>query len=160
MEPVKENRDLMRMVGSWKVTVLIHVPGKESLAGQGTVTSQRISLGNGVHSVMKVKFVGADPYEEHELWGYDSSEKKMHFYSVSSTGAVRDHIGHWTGDDTLEFEWNGHYEDKMANSRILIKWQSPTEITMNETLKSEGEILQLLSFKLKKELSASSQLRR
>ena len=159
MEPVKENRDLMRMVGNWRVTVLIHVPGKESLAGEGTVTSQRISLGNGVHSVMKVKLVGVGPYEEHELWAYDPSEKKMHFYSVSSTGAVRDHVGTWTGDDTLEFEWNGHYEDKVANGRILMKWQSPTEITMNETLKSEGEILQLLSFKLKKEMSSPSQFR-
>ncbi len=104
MEPVKENRDLMRMVGNWKVTSAHPRARKRSLAGEGTITSQRISLGNGVHSIMKVKFVGIGPYEEHELWAYDPSEKKMHFYSVSSTGAVRDHVGHWTGDDSLEFE--------------------------------------------------------
>jgi hypothetical protein len=146
----------MKMVGTWRATVLIHTPGKESLSGEGTVTAERISLGNGIHSVMKVKLVGAGPYEEHDLWAYDSSERKMHFYSVSSTGAVRDHVGHWAGDDTLEFEWSGEHEGKMANDKILVKWSSPTEITISETLKSEDEVLQLLSFKLNKGKSGSS----
>lgn len=81
---------------------------------------------------------------------FDSSKRKMRFYSVSSTGAVRDHVGRWTGDDTLEFEWSGLREGKIVSDKILVKWSSSSEITTNETLKSENQILQLLRLKMKK----------
>jgi hypothetical protein len=61
---------------------------------------------------------GYDDYVEHDLWSFDHSMGKVHLFSVTSQGAVHDHVGNWKDDKILELKWNGIYEGTETTENI------------------------------------------
>ena len=142
---------LSRLVGDWTVDLAAKMPDGSSLRGKGTVRATELSLDRGIRTEIRLDAEGMGAYHEDDLWGFDQWEKKIHFYSITSTGAVHDHSGTWKDDETLELHWQGVYEGKPATEDAAMKWVSDSEIRVHEVDTSEGQPGAVFDYVLKKE---------
>ena len=142
---------LSRLVGDWTVDLAAKMPDGTSLRGKGTVRATELSLDRGIRTEIRLDAEGMGAYHEDDLWGFDQWEKKIHFYSITSTGAVHDHSGTWKDDKTLELHWEGLYEGKPATEDVTMKWVSDSEIRVHEVDTSEGQPGPVFDYILKKQ---------
>jgi len=108
----KEIDLLRKMIGNWTVDLKVKMPDGSMLKGRGTVKARELSMDRGVYTEVRLDVTGMGAYHEDDLWGFDEWERKMHFYSVTSTGAVHDHVGTWKNERTLEFHWEAYTRGK------------------------------------------------
>jgi len=130
---------LGRLVGDWTVDLTAKMPNGTLLRGKGTVRASELTMDRGIRTEMRLDAEGMGAYHEDDLWGYDQWEKKIHFYSVTSTGAVHDHSGKWKDDKTLELHWEGLYEGKPTTEDVVLRWAADGEIRVHEVDTSEGQ---------------------
>lgn len=115
------------MIGDWDVEAVITLPTGERVDATGTWTAREISMGKGIHSVMKLQ-AGGRPIEENDLWGYDPGENKLHLFSVTSDGNVHDHGGSLGEDKVVRLRWDGTVDGGPAHEEIAIDRRSPDEV--------------------------------
>jgi len=108
-------------------------------------------MDRGIRTEMRLDAEGMGAYHEDDLWGYDQWEKKIHFYSVTSTGAVHDRSGKWKDDKTLELHWEGLYEGKPTTEDVVLRWAADSEIRVHEVDASEGQPGPVFDYVLKKQ---------
>ncbi len=127
------------------------MPDGSVLSGKGTVVAEPICSDCGIKTTMKADLDGMGAYEEHDLWGYDSNTGKLHFYSITSSGAVHDHQGSWRNERTMKFRWKGLSEGKTTIEDVVIEFASPNEIHVHETNTIEGKPGPLFDYFLKRQ---------
>lgn len=127
------------------------MPDGTSLKGKGTVRATELSMDRGIRSELQAGVPGMGAYHEDDLWGFDQWQEKIHFYSVTSTGAVHDHSGTWKDDKTLELHWEGLYEGKPATEDIVLTLVADNEIRVHEIDTSEGQPGPVFDYILKKQ---------
>ena len=142
---------LGRLVGDWSVDLTAKMPDGSLLHGKGTVRASELSMERGIRTELRLDAEGLGAYHEDDLWGYDQWEKKIHFYSITSTGAVHDHSGTWKNDNTLELHWQGLYEGKQATEDVVLTWARDNEIRVHEVDTSEGKPGPVFDYTLKKQ---------
>jgi len=142
---------LGRLVGDWTVDLTAKMPDGTSLQGKGTVRATELSMDRGIRTEMRLDAEGMGAYHEDDLWGYDQWEKKIHLYSVTSTGAVHDHSGAWKDDKTLELHWQGLYEGEPATEDVVLTWAGDNEIRVHEVDTSQGQPGPVFDYILKKQ---------
>jgi len=142
---------LRRLVGDWTVDLTAKMPDGTSLKGKGTVRATELSMDRGIRSELQAGVPGMGAYHEDDLWGFDQWQEKIHFYSVTSTGAVHDHSGTWKDDKTLELHWEGLYEGKPATEDIVLTLVADNEIRVHEIDTSEGQPGPVFDYILKKQ---------
>jgi len=135
----REIEMLKSLVGDWSVDVTAKMPDGTSLQGKGTVRACELSLDRGIRTEMELDVPGMGAYHEDDLWGFDQWVKKMHMYSITSSGAVHDHSGTWEDDKTLHFRWEGIYEGKPATEDVVLTWAEDGEVRVHEVDTSEGQ---------------------
>ena len=147
---VREIEMLKRLVGDWSVELTGKMPDGTSLKGNGTVRAIELSMDRGIRTEMRLDAEGMGAYHEDDLWGYDQWEKKIHLYSVTSSGAVHDHSGTWKDDKTLHLRWEGLYEGKPSTEDVVMTWTRDNEIRIHEVDTSEGQPGPVFDYILKK----------
>jgi hypothetical protein len=135
----REIEMLKRLVGDWSLELTAKMPDGSSLEGKGTARASELSLDRGIRTEIRAEIQGMGAYHEDDLWGYDQWEKKIHFYSVTSSGAVHDHSGTWEDDKTLHFRWEGLYEGKPSTEDVVMTWTGDNEVRVHEVDTSEGQ---------------------
>ena len=118
---------IKQLIGDWKAEATVTKPDGTSVEGTGTWTVREISLGKGVHTVMKINVEG-QAIEENDLLGYDAGGQKVHMLSITSDGSVHDHVGNMRADDVLFLRWDGIVDGKPSHEEIEIDRLSPDEI--------------------------------
>jgi len=135
----KELERMGRLVGDWIVDLTGKMPDGTSVRGKGALKATELSLDRGIRTEMRLEIDGLGPYHEDDLWSFDQWEKKMHLYSVTSSGAVHDHSGSWKDDRTLALHWDGLFEGKPATEDVALTWVSDHEMHAHEVNTSEGQ---------------------
>ena len=128
MGSMREPLEVMKgLIGDWDVDATIALTDGSSLEGSGTWTVREVSLGKGVHTVLRLQ-AGGRPMEENDLWGYDPGDHKLHMLSVTSDGNVHDHSGSVDQDNVLHLRWEGVVDNEPAHEHISIEVYSPDEV--------------------------------
>jgi hypothetical protein len=107
MEAPKEAEGLKKFLGEWSMSIVFVMADGTVVKGKAIAKCELVSLGRGIHIVMKGEMEGIGEYEEHDLVSFFKEDGKVHFFSVTSTDAVHDHIGNWVDDSTLVVDWRG-----------------------------------------------------
>lgn len=149
MRQPKEREALKKLVGNWRVDIKFTMPDGKVFAGKGTYQVKTVCTGRGIYMMLKANISGLGEYEEHDLVGY-SEEGKVHVFSLTSTGAVHDHIGNWKGDKTIEVVWKGLAEGKETVEVDTVALISPNEIHIKEVDTVEGKTVLIGDYILKK----------
>lgn len=139
MTQPKELTDLQRLVGNWKVNVVARMPDGGEQWGSGTIVAEPICSDYGVKTILRVDVEGIGPYEEHDLWGLDRDTGLLHLYSVTSSGAVHDHVGNMRDGRSIEFHWLGLHDGKDTVENLILEFASPKEIHIHETDTVDGK---------------------
>jgi len=147
---VREIELLGRLVGDWTVYLNAKMPDGTALQGKGTVRASELSMDRGIRTELRLDAPGMGVYHEDDLWGFDQWEKKIHLYSITSTGAVHDHSGTWKDENTLELHWEGLYEGKPATEDVVFTWVADNEIRVHEVDTSEGQPGPVFDYVIKK----------
>lgn len=102
-----EARSLHRLQGTWRGEGTLEVDGAPSPV-QGEAHFTPTAAGLGLASDIRVR--GPALPEEiliSGLFGFDPGARALHYYAVTSDGDCHDHVGNWSGPDTLRFGYSG-----------------------------------------------------
>jgi hypothetical protein len=146
LEQPEELELVKKLVGKWKVELKAKVSNGKVMEGKGKAIGKPVALGYGVYTEVRADISGMEPYAEVDLWSFDRWEKRMHFYSITSTGAVHDHIGSWRDEKTRVFRWEGLYEGKNSGEDVVFTFVSPNEIRVHEIDTSDGQPVQIFDY--------------
>lgn len=149
-QPKELKRLIDKLVGKWDGEIHVKTPDESILNGRGVLSAQEVVSGFGVSTHMKFDIEGFGIYEEQDLWSYQRWEKKIHFYSITTTAAVHDHVGEWADENRLNLHWKGLNEGKPSTEELILKWVSDTEIHAHEIDLSEGELVMELDYVFRK----------
>jgi len=111
MKQPKELEALKRLVGEWAIGIALKTSDGKLFSGCGVMTAKEAASGFGGSAELDIHIEGYYDYVEHDLWSFDRWTGKVHLFSVTSSGAVHDHVGVWKDDETLTLQWSGIYED-------------------------------------------------
>jgi hypothetical protein len=156
MEPSKETESLkQKLIGLWDVEMKQIMPDGKKITGGGIFLAKDTALGHAISAEFALTVPGKDPYQDAELWWVDNSEKKVHFFSVSSRGEARDQAGRWKDENTLALIWKGLQEGKEISSTYNFTWVSPDEIhvLLVDTKESEKGAASVFNLKRQKEMT-------
>lgn len=140
LEQPKELELVKILVGKWKVELKVEMPNGNVMEGKGKAIGKLVALGYGVYTEVRTDISGMGPHSEVDLWSFDRWERKMHLYSITSTGAVHDHIGSWRDEKTLVFRWEGLYEGKNSGEDVVFTFVSLNEIRVHEIDTSDRQL--------------------
>ncbi len=151
MDQPKELELLKQLVGEWTMGIVMKTGDSKIASGCGTMTAKETAYGLGISTEMNMHIEGYDDYAEHDLWSFDRWTSKVHLFSVTSSGAVHDHVGEWKDDKTLELKWAGIYEDTQTKEDITVQWLSKDEIRIHEKDQSEDKTTITFDYVLKRQ---------
>ncbi len=107
--------------------------------GRATAVGREIAIGRGVHVTVKGNISSIGNYEEDDLIAYDAEDKSMHMLSVSSQGMVRDRVGNWRDDRTLELHWAGTAQGQRAEEHLVLSFRSERELHIRDVENRDGQ---------------------
>lgn len=139
MAQPKEIAALQRFVGKWKVKIVARMPDGTQSSGEGTLLAEPICSDFGVRTSLKAKLEKMGDFEEHDLWGFDRHSNQLHFYSITSTGNVHDHVGKLAEGGSMNFRWKGLREGKNMIEDISFEFRSAKEIHAHEVDTVDGK---------------------
>ena len=87
----KELELLKQLIGEWTVGIAMKTSEEKIVSGCGEMTAVEIR-DVGVNSEIDTHIEGYDDYYENDLWSFDRSTGKVHLFSITSEGDVRDHV--------------------------------------------------------------------
>lgn len=132
---------LKSIIGNWSVDAAITLPDGSSATGTGRWYATEVSMGMGVHTLMRLEVEGR-PKEENSLWGYDPGGQRLHMLSITSDGTVRDHSGALDENGVLHLRWDGIVGGEPASEEITMDLRSPdrVEIVSVESVGGEEQV--------------------
>jgi len=98
-----------QFIGTWSGEGELKDTGKPGLKVRMKVDCRPAGGGWGI----KCDFNMTAPdmnYLESDLFGYDATAGKVHWYSVTNAGEVHDHAGNWVDDSRLSVRYTGGKE--------------------------------------------------
>jgi len=96
---------------------------------------------------MEIENLGS--YEEVDILGFDRSEKKFHFFSVTNTAAAYDHIGSWLDDNSISFLYEGTQNGKSYREELSVNFSS-SEVNVLENDYLGEQLISTMDILLKK----------
>lgn len=145
----KELELLKQLIGEWAVSIAMKVDEEKIVSGCGEMTALEIR-DVGVNSEIDAHIEGYDDYYENYLWSFDRSTGKVHLFSVTSEGDVRDHVGNWKDNEILELYWRGTYEDQELEENIKAKWLTKDQIELQEIHSNLGKVILTVNYVFKR----------
>ena len=142
-------KSLQVLVGDWIAEGTLTFKGKAFKIG-GTAKLMSAAAGWGVANFSKLDIEGVGSYEEVDVLGFDPIEKLFHFFSVTNTGAARDHEGKWLDDKTIRFGYEGLQEGKTYVEEISVNILSSRELTIHERDTLDGQVITIMHVSLRK----------
>jgi hypothetical protein len=144
-----EMHKLERMLGHWRGPVELEEPGKPALKLQMRMDCVAVSdkagvMCQGSASNQEMQLAEAD------LFGYKQADQHYHWFAVTSSGDVHDHIGAFLDDDTFHAHlyWT---QDKMAMKEdISLIWAGRRHMTFESTTSADGNQVAVFRGNLKK----------
>lgn len=106
--------DLERFVGTWKATGTATV-GATTAKITATWTCKRVSARAGVGCTLEFAGMPGMPvYAETDLFGFEASTNRYHWYAVTNAGETHDHVGTPVAADEpkLQFVYTGTQDGK------------------------------------------------
>ncbi len=152
----KELELLKQLVGDWSVGIAMKLGEDKFVSGCGDMNAVEIR-DLGVNSEIDTHIEGYDDYFENDLWTFDRAAGKVHVFSVTSEGAVHDHVGSWRDDSTIELSWRGTFEDQELEEKIEAKWLNKDQIEVKETHISLGKTTFTTDYVFKRKESSTQQ---
>ena len=145
----KELALLRQLIGEWAVGIAMKASEEKIVSGCGEMTAVEIR-DVGINSEIDAHIEGYDDYYENDLWSFDRSRGKVHLFSITSEGEVRDHVSDWKDDTILELNWRGTFEDQELEERINAKWLSKDQIELKETHYNLGKATLIINYIFKR----------
>jgi hypothetical protein len=130
---------LKQLVGEWQVGIALKTTDGQIVSGCGEMTAEETAAG--INSEVNTQIEGYEDFYENGFWSFDPDRGEVHLLIMDSDGQIRDHVGRWVDDATLELEWHGTFEDQEKEKRIRAKWVTEDQIELNETNYSQGKKL-------------------
>ena len=96
------------------------------------------AAGWGLRAKFEGNVEGMGRMEEDDLFGFDAETGKTHIYSLTNTGNVHDHVGGWTGADSLEFVCATTQDGKPYREVIVCAFRG-SEVAVTITEWVEGQ---------------------
>jgi hypothetical protein len=91
------------LVGEWSGRMTAIVPGAEPESFPWSMSCRPAALGRGASCTMQGR-ASIGLLAQDCLLAYAPDDRVVHYMCVTSMGEVHDHKGHWTDDDTIDFE--------------------------------------------------------
>lgn len=135
----KELELLTQLIGEWVVGIAMKADEEKIIAGCGEMTAVEIR-DVGVNSEIDAHLEGYHDFYENDLWSLHRSTGKVHLFSITSEGDVRDHVGNWKENTILELSWRGTFEDQEQEEEIMAKWLSKNHIEVKEIHSNLGKV--------------------
>jgi len=145
----KELESLKQLIGEWSVGIALKVGEEKIVSGCGEMTAVEIREAD-INSEIDAHIEGYDDYYENDLWSFDRSSGKVHLFSITSEGDVRDHVGNWKDNKILELYWRGTYEDQELEEAITATWLTENQIEVKETHSNLGKVTLTVNYVFKR----------
>jgi hypothetical protein len=120
-QPAAEVQALHRLVGEWRGTTAF-TAGSQKGETPLTVSCRPVAKGFGVScQVLVSNLPGGRTIEETDLFGWDPSERRYHWFAVTSEGDTHDHVAPPPAGDTLIFARAGFRDGKPTHEIIKLR---------------------------------------
>jgi hypothetical protein len=140
---------LAALHGDWTVEGLLRSEGSAaSLSGRWSFA--QTADGWGVRATMQTEIEGWGAIEECVLIGLDAASGSIRHFSMNKY-TIRDHIGGWTGDNTLVVSYMGIQEGKEVGEEVTIDFVAPERIIAHIVEQADGEVIITTDLTLTKE---------
>lgn len=140
---------LERFLGEWVVEGSLTMEGNAApVAGHWSFVPA--AAGWGLRSKFEGMIEGMGRADEDDLVGFDAETGLVHIYSLTNTGNVHDHVGDWTGADTMEFVCETTQGGAPYREVITCDFTSPTSVTFHSTEHIGGELASTFEANLRK----------
>jgi len=140
---------LKQLIGDWAVGIAMKVSEEKIVSGCGEMTAVEIR-DVGINSEIDAHLEGYDDYYENDLWSFDYSTRKIHLFSITSEGDVRDHVGDWKDNTVLELNWRGTFEDQELEEKIITNWLTKDQIEVKEIHSNLGKVTLVVNYIFKR----------
>jgi hypothetical protein len=91
------------LVGEWSGRMTAIVPGAEPESFPWSMSCRLAALGRGASSTTQGR-ASIGLLAQDCLLAYAPDDRVVHYMCVTSMGEIHDHKGHWTDDNTIDFE--------------------------------------------------------
>lgn len=149
---IQQSKELMllkQLIGDWTVGIAMKVSEEKIVSGCGEMTAVEIR-DVGINSEIDAHLEGYDDYYENDLWSFDYSTRKIHLFSITSEGDVRDHVGDWKDNTVLELNWRGTFEDQEFEEKIIANWLSKDQFEVKEIHSNLGKVTLVVNYIFKR----------
>lgn len=116
---------LERFLGEWIVTGTLTAEGHPAVV-TGRWRFAQAADGWGVRGDLQTEIEGMGAFAESELIGFDAASGQVHLFSMNKF-AIRDHVGGWIDETTLEVVYQGVQDGKAIVERIAIDFANPDD---------------------------------
>lgn len=117
----KEIENMSCLLGNWKATGSLTM-GKDKASLDATYTCKRTSGDQGVLCNLRITGIpGLAVYEETDLFGYEPNSKTYHWFAVTNSGEVHDHVSPYTTSNKVRFTYNGTQNAKPFKE--VVDWE-------------------------------------
>jgi hypothetical protein len=145
-----EAKRLQFFLGDWNAEGSLTFQGRPfKVKGLWKFTSA--AAGWGILNIGKMDIEGLGAYEEVDILGFDPGEKMFHFFSVTNTGAARDHKGRWLDDNTISVFHEALQEGRTYTEEIEVKITSPREFTVHERDSLDSQVITTMDVTIRRQ---------
>lgn len=150
MFPIPEGaKRLGRFLGDWTAQGSLAMEGN-SLPVRGSWRFVPAAAGWGIRSKFEADIKGMGHMDEDDLAGFDAETGLSHIYSLTNTGNVHDHVGRWTGADSVEFVCETTQGGKPYREVIVCTFHGDRELVVSSTEYVGGEQISAFEATLRK----------
>lgn len=146
-----EVEGLQRLRGAWRGDGMLEMDGTASPV-QGEAHLSTIAAGLGLAGEFRIH--GPELPEDiliSGLFGFDSGERALHYYAVTSDGDCHDHVGNWSASDTLRFGYSGRTaEGQRMEEDIRFVFDGPDRLTVTNVTHVDGVLRFVLRIALRR----------
>ena len=140
---------LHAFVGHWTGTGEMAEYGKDKSTINVDMTCVEAAGGWGIRCDDAMTGQGMN-YLETDLMGYDARDNQSHWYAVTNSGEVHDHVAQWKDDANFLANHTDIAGDHKISEDITLQLKSPTQLEAKSTVTVDGKESQSLTMTLTK----------
>ena len=140
---------LHAFVGHWTGTGQLSEYGKDTATINVDMTCAEVAGGWGVRCDDAMTGSGMN-YLESDLMGYDAGSNKAHWYAVTNSGDVHDHVAQWQDDTNFLANHTEMAGDRKISEDITLQLKTPTQMQAKSSMTVDGKESQALTMTLTK----------
>lgn len=129
--PVKEAdgiKPYYAMLGDWHGKAELVEGGKVAAKLKAKFDCHKGSGGMAVICTFSGKGAKGMKMTENDLFGFDPVGQEGHWYAVTNTGDVHDHITHWADAKTMIGNYSWQQDGKKMHEHIIFKFASAKKV--------------------------------